>query len=234
MTLAALVSMQLMLLRSSFSQQSKDASVINKEVLHEYDTKFVHPRTQPQMRDVGTQYSSPGTFSDGNFVSEDDSNSVDTYIPTIILNRGFHTRPNPNYVKHVDPQGFTERPKPSQELSSSMTPICRTPAHLRDASSPLQSRTAIRQPQFRTRIGPRDSDGGNLGVYFHANSPLKKSASTDFTDAPRQHDRGASPVKRVRSPLKRSSVPGGTNGIAANQRWAHLQEASARRDSGRF
>ncbi|SLM40791.1 Protein of unknown function DUF2418 [Lasallia pustulata] len=57
--LAALLSTQLLLLQSSFSQQSKDTSVIQKEVLHEYDTKYVHPRTQPLVRDVGTQYSTP-------------------------------------------------------------------------------------------------------------------------------------------------------------------------------
>jgi hypothetical protein len=55
--LGCVLSAQLYLLQSNFSQQSKDSSIIHKEVMNEYDTKFVHPRTQPLMRDVGTQFS---------------------------------------------------------------------------------------------------------------------------------------------------------------------------------
>ncbi len=225
--LAGLLSAQLMMLQKSFSQQSKDTSVIHKEVLNEYDTKYVHPRTQPHMRDVGTQYSSFGTSMHGLARHEADENTVDTYLPVIILQRSFQTRPNPNYIKHVDPEGYARRAtSPPKGTPSSMAQPMQTPAHLRDASSPLRPRTAMRQPQFR----PQTGDGGSLGVYSHANSPLRKAASTNFVDAHRQRERSVSPVKREGSPLKRSSVPGGANGT----RWAHLQGPPARRDSGRF
>ena len=221
--LASLLSAQLMMLQKSFSQQSKDTSVIHKEVLNEYDTKYVHPRTQPHMRDVGTQYSSSGTST-----HEADENGVDTYSPVVILQRTFQTRPNPNYLKHVDPEGYTRcATSPPKSTSTSMPPPLQTPAHLRDASSPIRPRNPIRQPEF----GPPTGDGGSLGIYSHANSPLRKAASTNVAEAYRQSERGLSPAKRVGSPLKRSSVPGERlNG----NRFPHLQGTPARKESGRF
>jgi len=232
--LAALLSTQLMFLQSSFSQQTKDSAIIHKEVLHEYDTKYVHPRTQPRMRDVGTQYSSFSTSTEDlpNGPYDLDCNTVDTYKPVTIINRGFHTNPNPNYAKHTDPDGLSQRPTTSRGIPNSVnvTSCYQTPSHLRDASSPIRPRTAIRQPQFRPTVGL--GDGGSLGVYTHANSPLRKSASTNF-----EKDRGASPFKRydrAPSPLKRSSVPGGLNALAAGQRWVQLQGTPARRETDRF
>ena len=245
--LAGLLSTQLLLLQSNFSQQSKDTSVIQKEVLHEYDTKYVHPRTQPIVRDVGTQYSTTGASTSDLPQYEPETNTVETHHPTVIINRGFHTKPNVNYLNHVDPDGLSRRPTNhiSRGLSASTTvPNLQTPAHLRDLSSPLRPRTAIRQPQFRPSVAPTDGvgrgDGGSLGVYSHANSPLKKSASTNFPVTRYERERSMSPVKggrereREGSPLKRSSVPGGSNGVIGGQRWSHLQETPARRESGRF
>lgn len=206
MALAALLSVQLLVLQTSFSQQCKDTSVIHKEVLNEYDTKFVHPRTQPLLRDVGTQFSSSPALRRTSSGYDNASNTVETYTPTVVVNRGFRTRPNPNYVKHVDPEGYIERPLPSRGISANMAPSYQTPAHLRDASSPIRPRTAIRQPQFRASVGPEAGDGGSLGVYTHANSPLRKAASTNF------RERGTSPIKREGSPLKRVSLPGVPNG----------------------
>lgn len=202
--LAVLLSAQLLALQTHFSQQSKDTSLIHKEVLNEYDTKFVHPRTQPLMRDVGTQYTSSSTSTYA-------ENTVETYTPTIIVNRGFRTHPNPNYVKHVDPDGYSERPTPTRGVLKNITPLYQTPAHLRDASSPIRPRTAFRPPQPRASAGPETGDGGSLGVYSHANSPLRKSASTNF------RDRDATPVKREGSPLKRVSMPGLPNGQRLDQ-----------------
>ena len=225
MVLGTLLSVQLYYLQSNFSQQSKDSSIIHKEVMNEYDTKFVHPLTQPLMRDVGTQFSSPTL--DGVQENEDEAESVDTYTPAFVINRGFRTRPNPNYVKYVDPaEPAIPRPGLSRAGSSkaTMATSYQTPAHLRDMSSPIRPQTAIRQPQFRSSSGT--GDGGSLGVFSHANSPLKKAASTNFGE----RDRGASPVKRGGSPLKRDSLAPLPNG----QRYAHYKEAPAGRESGRF
>lgn len=219
--LAGLLSAQLLCLQTSFSQQSKDSSVIHKEVMHEYDSKFVHPRTQPLMRDVGTQFSDNTYSASGLPDYENENDSVDTYTPTFIINKGFHTRPNPNYVKHVDPETSSYRPTPSRGAPC-IPPPFQTPAHLRDASSPLRPQTAIRQPQFRsTGFG----DGGSLGVFSHANSPLRKSASTSFVGPHGQRERNLSPVKREGSPLKRSSL----NPMPSGQNFGHLKGTPARK-----
>ena len=227
MVLAGLLSTQMLLLQSSFSRQSKDASVIHREVMNEYDTKYVHPRTQPRMRDVGTQYCSPGKSTRDMPQFERANDSVDVYAPKFIINRGFNTRPNPNYTKHVDPDGFTSRAMPAGGIPSNIAPAVQTPAHLRDASSPIRPQTAIRQPQFRAAGA---GDGGSLGVFFHVNSPLHKSASTNIVGPPGQRERSLSPAKREGSPLKRSTLAPIPNG----QRWGHLQGTASRRESGRF
>ena len=229
MVLAGLLSVQMLLLQSSFSQQSKDASVIHREVMNEYDTKYVHPRTQTQMRDVGTQHCSQEKSSRGMPQHQDADESVDVYTPTFIINRGFHTRPNPNYMKHVDPDGFAWRAMPSGGTSSSSAPAVQTPAHPRDASSPIRPQTTIRQPQFRA-LGTTSGNGGSLGVFSHVNSPLRKSASTHLAGLPKQRERSLSPVKREGSPLKRSSLAPMPNG----QRTGHLQGAGLRGERGRF
>lgn len=232
MLLTGLLTTQLLVLQSFFSQQSKDASVIHKEVLNEYDTKYVHPRTRPQMRDVGTQFSSRGTNADDSTQNDDSCQSVDTYLPTVLINRGFHTRPNPNYIKHVDPEGLTlhsspSRLTPSNTGSSSM----KTPAHLRDVSSPLRPASAIRQSHFPNQNRAGTGDGGSLGVYSHAQSPLRKAASTNFADLHRERERIMSPVKQEGSPLKQTSLAARHGG----QRWKHLHgAATTRRESERF
>ena len=242
--LVGLLSLQLTFLQMNFSQQSKDTAVIHKEVLNEYDIKYVHPRTQPLTRDVGTQfYDSSGTSVDDAPEYEDENNIVETYTPTIIINRGFHTQPNANYIKHIDPEGARQQPRPSlfRDLPNPNASV-HTPDHLRDMSSPLQPQTAMRQPQFRASAGPGGGDGGNLGIYSHARSPLRKAVSTHFVGAPGERERSRSPLKRETSPFKRegsplkqrTSVPGGLNGLAAGQRFAHLREPSTRRESGRF
>ena len=237
MVLACLLSVQLMTLQSSFSQQSKDTSIIHKEVLNEYDTKFVHPRIQPLVRDVGTQFTSSESSKDGLPCRDIGTGSVDAYTPTVIINRGFHTRPNPNYLKHVDPEGLGQQSTPSRGTSTCTVPPYQTPAHLRDASSPLRPRTALRKPFPRAGAGLGVGDGGSLGVYSHAESPLRKSASTNFAGGHHERERSVSPVKRDSSLLKRSSIALGPNGVAQGQRrgqHSQVKGTSARRESGRF
>ncbi|KAI9742930.1 MAG: hypothetical protein M1818_003660 [Claussenomyces sp. TS43310] len=233
-TLQVLLSAQLLLLQSNFSQQAKDTSVIHKEVLNEYDTKFVHPRTNPPVRDVGTQFTSsaagPGLNAD---------NKVDTYTPTTILRRGFKTNPNPNYAKHISPENTSLVPKREAftPLSAFKTP---GPAYVRRQSTPLNATpAAIRQPQFRQSMqgstgisissSSTDNDGGSLGIYSHANSPLKKASSmydmyggrretprnsfqaaqreiAEERERERERERSRSPVKRPRDDGPQRSV----------------------------
>ncbi|KAL8694304.1 MAG: hypothetical protein Q9218_001009 [Villophora microphyllina] len=219
MLLAGLLSTQLALLQSHFSQQSKDSTVVHKEVLHEYDTKFVHPRTRPLMRDVGTQYSSSGASA---YASED---SVDTYTPSVVINRGFYTRPNPNYVKHADPD--VPHITPSSGFFNAKVPTYQNAVLTRDASSPIRPATAIRQPQFKPNGGIRTGDGGNMGIYSHAYSPLRKPASTEFGDS-KYRDLSHNPVKGEGSPLKRSSL---APSASTRHRIGYAQSGAARSDT---
>lgn len=171
--LQLLMSSQLYLLQSNFSQQEKDSAIIHKEVMNEYDIKYVHPRLHPLVRDVGTQYSG---------FEEKEEGEVDTYAPTVLLKRGFRTNPNPNYAKHVDPEnisGISSRTLSPGPAFSASSYNSREPTPF----TGLTPRTAIRQPQFRqsssgaTSRSTSTGDGGSLGIYNHTNSPLKKATS---------------------------------------------------------
>lgn len=217
MFVALLLSVQLTLLQLSYSTQVKDSAFISKEVLHEYDTKYVRPRTQPLYRDVGTQFSEKASYSSAR---EEQYNTVETYTPMVVINRGFNPKPNPNYSQYTDPDGAAKGSNLRQRTS---TPDFRSPANNVQPNSVLRPLAAIRQPNFRPSSA--GGEGGNLGAYSHAASPLRKSASTNFRE-----NRALSPEKRPSSPDKRMSVPSG----AAAQRWGHLHSDVHRRESGRF
>ena len=213
--LGGLLTVQLLMLQRSFSQQNKDTAIIHKEVLNEYDTKFVHPRTNPPVRDVGIQHDADEDVDvdeDGDIdrsatrrTKQSPLRFVHTYAPTTIVHRAFQINPNPNYAKHYDPDGVVGNKSenihrrlhhPSRHRASA---LLRTPNdNANDLSSPLR-RPVMRQPQFRSshtssgsttttttnsmaaagrpsNVGHISGDGGSLGVYSHANSPLKKSA----------------------------------------------------------
>ncbi|QKX60595.1 uncharacterized protein TRUGW13939_07740 [Talaromyces rugulosus] len=242
LVLAILLSVQMSFLSSSFSQQAKDSTLVHKEVLNEYDTKFVQPRTHPLMRDVGVQFSQENATQAG---LDDQYNQVELWTPTHIINRGFKTSPNPNYLRHVDPESATKPGSSSRRQSfmpSNSQAGVQTPSHQRDSSPVVQNNpTAMRQPHFRqptASVGT--SDGGSLGVYSHANSPLRKSASANFVGDRAGSDlnfkdrlAALSPAKRVSSPLKRISSPGGLNGTPQQQQWGYSSSAN-RRDTGYF
>ncbi|KAG5989413.1 hypothetical protein E4U43_004504 [Claviceps pusilla] len=86
------LSLQMILLSSRYSQQAKDSAVVQREVFHEYDTKFVQPRIHPVVRDVGTQMSEDQPAISREFVQ--------TGSPTTLIRRSFITHGNP----HVDAQ----------------------------------------------------------------------------------------------------------------------------------
>lgn len=203
--LEGLMSSQLILLQSSFSQQEKDSAIIHKEVMSEYDTKFVHPRLNPLVRDVGTQFEEN---------AKEDEN-VDTYVPTVVLKRGFRTNPNPNYAKFIDPENKTKLSR----QSFSPAPSFISANYSRDTTpiSGVTPRPPIRQPQFRPSTSGAvtkstgTGDEGSLGIYSHANSPLKKAVSMhDMQGTPRNSlGMAAREVRadreRSRSPAKRQS-----------------------------
>lgn len=246
LVIAAIISFFLVLLRTSFSQQIKDSAVIQREVFHEYDTKFVHPNLQKLYRNVGIQtITKRGTRSSGIGTSISDlASEVDTYTPTHIINRGFRTNPNQAYASQYDPDNLGSQPssRPMYTSSTQQTPslkplpVTRVPPASAattgaDYSSPIRPSNTPNPFQRSSHFRP-SGDGGSLGVYSHANSPLRKSASTNFMRDDRARDslgghgerrREGSPVKREGSPLKRMSTPAGYSGLGVG-----------RRESGRF
>ncbi|OAL32586.1 hypothetical protein AYO20_07896 [Fonsecaea nubica] len=166
MFVAMLLSAQLSLLQLSYSAQVKDSALISKEVLHEYDTKYVRPRTQPLYRDVGTQFSEQASYS----ASRDEKyNKVDVYTPMVVINRGFRPNPNPNYAQYTDPDTAIASTNVRQRLT---TPDLRSPIHNTNPGTAVRPLGGMRQPNFRpTATG---GEGGSLGVYSHAASPLRK------------------------------------------------------------
>ncbi|PNS16304.1 Meiotically up-regulated protein 154 protein [Sphaceloma murrayae] len=208
--LSALLSVQLVALRKSFTQQARDLKIINKEVMNEYDTKFVHPTLNPPVRDVGTQTresaSGAGT----------QTREVDVYTPTTIINRGFQINPNPSYVSHLSDESIVEVDSPSfgRIARSTTTPNLFSPINSYTITKPQPSphrsipdlRSPTRQPVQRP-VSPTRGDGGSLGVYTHAASPLKKAASSSHL---RPVSRLADRAGRTSSPLKRMSTPGDT------------------------
>lgn len=182
--LQVLLSAQLYLLQSRFSQQAKDTSIIQREVLHEYDTKFVHPMLHPVVREVATQVS----MGDKGLEQED----VDVGTPTTIIRRRFQTHPNQNYAKHYDPD-YNGQPKIRNGTSPSVFTPATKPRYTDSFASGRIQSPAIRQslPPSSTpsypgvtaqqgnpgSTGGNTNFGGNMGVYTHSLSPLKKTTS---------------------------------------------------------
>lgn len=186
LVLQGIISFQMYLLQSKFSQQNKDTSVIQKEVLHEYDTKFVHPRLYPMVRDASTQ------------ISQDDEGNDQEYVgvgtPTTVLRRGFKANPNPNYAKHIDPEGALFRPNMRTDSPGFFTPpvsrhtdvmasgSAARPSAMRQSTSGFSNSVArtnspmVNMATNTTQTQPQSS-GGYLGVYTHPSSPLKKAPS---------------------------------------------------------
>lgn len=232
--LAALFTLQLSYMNSMFSQQSKDTALISKEVLHEYDAKYVKPITQPLYRDVATQFSEQASYSEQRDAKY---NNVITHKPALVINRGFRTNPNPNYAHFTDPESVKPDLKALNRQASTPDIRSSTPAY-GEFSSPLRPPTALRQPSFRPSAGA--GDGGSLGIYSHAASPLRKSTSTTFTPAKPSYVSDVSRARSALSPEKqtrdRKSVPAGglVNTMDASRRWGHLKSERSPRKSGYF
>lgn len=216
LVLQALLSSQLYFLQFSFSTQEKDTAIIQREVMREYDTKFVHPRLNPLVRDVSTQYTDSST---------EPEEFVDTYTPTVILKRGFRTNPNPNYAKHVDPDNTT---KISRQLFSPGPSFIGASYESREGTpvSGMTPRQPLRQPQFRQSMAsnvvasPKPGDGGSLGVFTHVKSPLKKATSMYDMQGPPPRNSFAMAAQEIREERERSRSP------AKRQSEANLRPSS--------
>ncbi|PSS02103.1 hypothetical protein BD289DRAFT_269961 [Coniella lustricola] len=185
------LSVLLLTVEAQFTQQNKDAAYIQKEVMREYDIKFVHPHVYPVVREVGTQC---GEDDEGN-----ELDSVEIGRPNTLIKRSFQTNPNPNYLAHIDPDKVGQgSPSRSRSPSVMATPVMNRsrqadnitsalrarPSPFRQSVAPATPRTATPRalsPQKPTVSSISTSTnthyGGNLGVFSHTNSPLKRAAS---------------------------------------------------------
>ena len=227
----ALLSLQLSFLKTSFSQQAKDSALVHGEVMNEYDTKFVRPSLNRPVRDVAIQTRESAMTPRGTKTRE-----VDVYTPTTIIKRGFRTNPNPNYARHYDPNNFTPQDQTDSRRNSGVgTPVAAptppvlngsTQSHSRpttsgstsmDYSSPLKPHHE--RPYNVPSPYKRSSDistgastgagGGSMGVYTHANSPLRKASSSGYLNGATTGREGRASGAGPGSPLKRMSMPGG-------------------------
>ncbi|KAI0965218.1 hypothetical protein F4678DRAFT_340293 [Xylaria arbuscula] len=244
LVLQVILSLQLLLFESRFSQQNKDSSVIQKEVMHEYDTKLVHPLMYPTVRDAGTQFSRDDFGNDTEF--------VEVGTPTVQLRRGFKTRPNPNYTKHVDPDSIGSSHINPFPTSSIFTPTAAS-RHAAPFGGEIRSRMASANPVRRSTPGPTPlregtsqpvtyastgtgaGGGGYMGVMNHPKSPLKKAPSLGDLEfrSPRnngemakleqyqslQRDRSSTPIKNSR----KSMGPGTSLNPATSNSWGRRQ-----------
>lgn len=193
----------LLALESAFTQQGKDSAHVQKEVMREYDIKYVHPRLHPIVRDVGTQC---GENDNG-----DELDFVELGTPNTQIRRAFRPNPNPNYLSHVDPDNLGHTPpsrlsgsppifatpinrsRPSEIFTSihksrpsplrQSMPASTTPARTFSPEKSVVSTTPARSfsPEKAAMSNASTSTGthygGNLGVFSHSKSPLKKAAS---------------------------------------------------------
>lgn len=219
--LCLLLSLQGHFLQTKFSQQSKDSSAIYKEVSKEYDSKFVQPNAQKHpVRDVGVQFPHPSPQWDarkGGWEAIPEVVSGSPYNSP----KGFHTKANPAYKSYFDPKN--SEPAGSHSISRPVTTPYTSnnypPSSVAnfDHSSPIRQIPAVK-PQYRST---GTGDGGSLGVYTHAASPLRKAASSNILRQGNANDAR----RREKSPLKRSSMPA----VGLNQRLSNSREETNRR-----
>ncbi|KAL2267460.1 hypothetical protein VTJ83DRAFT_4737 [Remersonia thermophila] len=136
--LQGILSAQLLLVHSRFSQQSKDTAIIQKEVMHEYDVKYVHPRMHPIVREVATQVS----ITDRGTIEQEE---VRVGAPSTVIRRSFQTHPNPNYARYVDPEGST----PHRASSPAVTAAVQHNPFL--SATPLPRAASLR-PSFAAQV----------------------------------------------------------------------------------
>ncbi|KAI7766919.1 hypothetical protein LZL87_005219 [Fusarium oxysporum] len=177
LVLQALISAQLLFFCSRFAQQAKDKAVIQEQVMKEYDTKFVHPRLHPTVRDIGTQFSTDQP--------DDYQEFVQTGTPTVQIRHGFQVHSNPYTGTDHTPEERSLTPTSNNVMKPHMfTPptATRRSETFRPATNQRSTVPRHSLPAGYTSTGTSSgvqgmNFGGNMGIYTHNKSPLKKATS---------------------------------------------------------
>ncbi|TEA13474.1 Meiotically up-regulated gene 154 protein [Colletotrichum sidae] len=210
--LQLILSAQLLFVQSRYAQQIKDTAIIHKEVLHEYDTKFVRPRLHPVVRDVGTQCSPEE--------EEDEESFVELGTPTTVIKKEFVVTPNPHVrqdesVRTPPTGGFSSRlfTPVSSRRSEVWTPVPSARPVRQSLPSGYQSSSTSTANVTTTTVPTNfgGGGGGSLGVFNHAKSPLKKATSLNdvnqnFMSPRNSREMAAMEQRRGGSPLKQSET----------------------------
>lgn len=183
LALQIIISGQLLFFCTRFAQQAKDMSLVQKEVMHEYDSKFVHPRLHPIVRDVGTQFSEEQP--------EEVQEFVQTGTPATLIRRGFQTHLNP----YARPSEAHQEQARTPTANNIMKPQMFTPPTAARRSELYERTTSQRSsvprhslPAGYTSAGtasttPSVNFGGHMGIHTHNKSPLKKATSLNELSA---------------------------------------------------
>lgn len=186
--LAGLVTVQSFMLEAFFTQQVEDKLILSREVLHEYDTKYVHPSINRPARDVAIQtppQKEKRRVSGGQKEIGTDpmpqTPEVEVSREYTIINRGFRTNPNPAYASHYDREnhlGLQNGSAMSSRSHNAMTPTYHTPgaygdgysaytstgtgatSYGQDMSSPLRAPETMAPPSGFASMPRRANAGG--------------------------------------------------------------------------
>jgi len=220
-----LLSIQIIALKSWFLQQQYDHRLIHKEVLHEYDQKYVHPRLNVIKRDVAVQCG-------GDEMEQDD---VQAYTPQ--FNRaGFRIFANPNYrdltAMNPNPAQQQQQRFARNQAYYPATPFA-SPAPGSSAMGFSEGRstgrrsmaTSTSEAEFPSKAysDRRETFAGEHAGY---DRPFWPRMGTDgLVDWSRANSRSLSPSK-ARTPLKGSTIRGSSY---AESLWTQLGTPVAKR-----
>ncbi|KAI5838016.1 hypothetical protein DFP73DRAFT_520971 [Morchella snyderi] len=208
------VTAQLSLLQRFFTQQAADKALLSRQLMHEYDTKFVRPRVNTVSRDVAVQTADPRTGALG---------EVDTYSPMMARPSAFRTAPNPNYAPLTTAgptQLFPPASPRTHDYGYGYSPLAAAVGQPRFSGASSAARRApsgasadqmqLRQEsgwrsQRQTRAAAAAAAAGGVG-----GGPASNVGMHGLVNMSLHNSRSLSPSKMV-SPFKR--VPAGRGGM---------------------
>ncbi|UKZ73603.1 hypothetical protein TrVFT333_001251 [Trichoderma virens FT-333] len=208
---------QMLFLSSRFTQQAKDNAIIQKEVMNEYNTKFVHPRLNPVVRDVGTQVAAEHSPKGRGFVQ------VGT--PTTLIRKSYATRAT-SYTDYGNAMSAGRSNVMKPQMFSSNAPVRSetTPTNLiqprststfkqhmmadkgtAPTTAPMLASAAATAPMPLSVTSANTTPfGGNMGIYNHNKSPLKKTIGLGTFNEPAspRNSREMAALEQQRQPTK--------------------------------
>lgn len=181
---------QMLFLSSRFAQQAKDNAIIQKEVMNEYNTKFVHPRLHPIVRDVGTQVSANHSPKGRGFVQVGTPTTLirNSYVTRATSQLGNDDTLSTGHSNVMKPQMFSPiAPRRSETVPANGNPprsISTFRQHMMVDQAPAPAPVPVLAPAPAAAPAPLSTAsanttnfGGNMGIYSHNKSPLKKTIS---------------------------------------------------------